>query len=75
MLRLPYITLGVLVSPQDTTVSWQSDTNLAGTLVTQYQKNLIDITTTMVLYPGYMRKNVKKDEDVGLDDLHQSLLT
>lgn len=46
------------------------------TMVTQYQKKLtIDINTTMVLYPGYMEKNVKKDEDVGQDDLYQSLLT
>lgn len=46
------------------------------TMVTQYPKNLtIDINTTMVLYPGHIGKNVKKDEDIGLDDLHQSLLT
>lgn len=45
-------------------------------MVPQYQKKLtIDINTTMVLYPGYMGKNVKKDEDVGLDDFYQSLLT
>lgn len=46
------------------------------TMVTQYQKNLtVDVNTTMVLYPGYIAKNVKTDEDVGLDDLYQSLLT
>lgn len=46
------------------------------TTVTQYQKNLtVEINTTMVLYPDYMGKNVKKDEDVGLNDLHQSLPT
>lgn len=45
-------------------------------MVTQYQKNLtVGINTTMVLDPSYMGKNVKRDEDVGLDDLHQSLLT
>lgn len=30
--RLPYTTLGMLVSPQDTAVLWQSDHNRAGTL-------------------------------------------
>lgn len=38
------------------------------TVFTQYQKNLTkDINTTMALYPGYVDKNVKKKEEVGLD--------
>lgn len=32
VLRLPYVTFGVLVSLQDTTEPWQRDKNLAGTL-------------------------------------------
>lgn len=46
------------------------------TVVSQYQRNLTtDINTTMAVYPGYMGKNVKKDQDLVLDDLHQYLLT
>lgn len=37
-------------------------------MIAQYQKNLTkDINTTMALYPGYVDKNVKKEEEVGLD--------
>lgn len=37
-------------------------------MFTHYQKNLTkDINTTMALYPGYVDKNVKKEEEVGLD--------
>ena len=34
----------------------------------QYQKNLTkDMNTTTALYPGYVDKNVKKEEEVVLD--------
>lgn len=60
--RLPYTTLGMLVSPQDTAVPRQSDHNLAGTLwLPSTKKNLIiDLNTTTVLYPGYMGKKCQE---------------
>lgn len=60
--------LHVLVSLQDTTVSWQRNKNWQGHNVHSVPKkpqNLNkDINTTMALYPSHMDENIKKEEEV-----------